>query len=787
MKKKICIVTSDVMGPIQNGGVGTSVYLLAKGLAANQKDVTILFANQTIAEEQLFSYWQAHYLGLGIKLVSLKNPTLRIDTGQIEAKIAFAVYLHLRSEDFSTIIFPDMHGPGHYCFCAKAAGLNFQTTRLWTMYHGPSSWHVKHNNGLPTRLEDLSVEFIEKKSVLMADHVFFATQHAKKVAIANGFFDPTSPSTTRLFPFGGATSDHVKPSKSGPKTICFFGRIETRKGVEEFLAALLLMRDQIFRKGLRVCLLGSHGHIGGEYSQPYLDRWMLKHHFPLEIVNGKNRDEAIAFLKQRNCVVVLASREETMGFTLVECILEKIPFICSRIPAFDEVLEQLAGNRKSDFATNSPKELARALKKVATTRPAVVNKTRASKVIAEWVKDIDSIPLVSKKKIDGTPPTLSVCISHRNRPAFLLDLLRSVQGQGQAPMEILIYDDASTEKAALKFLATLPRLFPTIPTRVIYGKTRKGPSNARNVLAREASGDYLVYCDDDNMMVPLQLKTLLTVIRATSSDIIVYPFMAFFENKPQHYWIPLGESLGMNVFNNLIGDANFCMRREAFLKTDGFDEKLFGREDQEFLMRATAAGASYSICPLPLTLYRLHEKNSSKGIDHEQARERFNRSISKYAYSPDLLQFMEVVTAWYYAKTGGHHSVVPPTHVVNPNRTDLAKVLPPKTKDLQNVLKTYLTNETLKVQNFSFIQFSKHKRDVAYPRTGKSVTIELVIQVPRPINVFVNSLAQAIPLRAGFNTIRLTVRERKPLTLTSSEHDGRGLVTQLRVLTANAK
>jgi glycosyltransferase involved in cell wall biosynthesis/GT2 family glycosyltransferase len=785
MKKKICIVTSDVMGPLKNGGVGTSVYLLAKELAAQQKDVTILFANQNTPLEHLFSFWQAYYLSIGIKLISLKNPTLRIDTGQIEAQIAFAVYLHLRAEDFGTIVFPDMHGPGHYCFYAKDAGLSFQKTRLWTMYHGPTSWHVKHNNGLPTRLEDLSVEHIEKTSVRMADHVFFATEHAKNVASANGFFEPTRPSTTRLFPFGGTTPTALKASSRRPKTICFFGRIETRKGIEDFLDALLLMREELFRTGYRVCLLGSYGHINGEYAQPYLERWMLKNHFPLEIINGKNRDEAIDFIKQRNCLVVLPSHEETMGFTLVECILEKIPFICSRIAAFDEVLAQLAGKRKCDFATNSPAELARALKRASGVRPVVVNKGKAKKILTEWTKDFDSIPLVQKKLVGLPKPKLSVCITHRNRHAFLSDLLRSVQTQSEAPFEVLVYDDASSDKTSQAHLKSLAKLYPTLPLRVIFGKTRRGPSQARNRLAKEAQGDYLVFCDDDNQMVPQQLKTLRTVIHASAPDILVYPFMAFAENKPLHYWIPVGETLGMNIFSNLIGDANFCMRRDAFLKTAGFDEKLFGREDQEFLLRATAQGASYMICPVPLTLYRFHPANSSKAIDQEKARLSFNGKLAEYAFAPGLLHLLEVLTAWNYARNGGQPLPVT-THVVNPQRADIAK-LPPPTKDLHKFIGSFLTNEAIKVERFSLVTFNKYKRDTPYPSRGKLLPVELFVQVPTALVLYVNSKKQAIQLHPGVNSLRLKVAAGAPLTLSTDAHGKSGLVTHFKVLTPHAQ
>jgi nucleoside-diphosphate-sugar epimerase len=169
----------------------------------------------------------------------------------------------------------------------------------------------------------------------------------------------------------------------------------------------------------RVVVTGSFSAVGYDLDDPERPGNETMPHYPfggvlpygqtkalVELESWKAALEGLDVVVATSCAILGPHdhKPSRMGFTLVECILEKIPFICSRIPAFDEVLQQLAGSRKSDFATESPEELARALKRAASMRPVVVNKTRASKVIAEWIKDIDSIPLVVKKPASGAAP-----------------------------------------------------------------------------------------------------------------------------------------------------------------------------------------------------------------------------------------------------------------------------------------------------------------------------------------------------------------------------------------------
>jgi hypothetical protein len=84
-------------------------------------------------------------------------------------------YHHLKKLKYDRIIFTEMYGAGFYCLKAKQSGLEFQNTELWVIFHGPSIWHLRNNEALPTQLQQLSTNYMEAESVALADRVLFAT------------------------------------------------------------------------------------------------------------------------------------------------------------------------------------------------------------------------------------------------------------------------------------------------------------------------------------------------------------------------------------------------------------------------------------------------------------------------------------------------------------------------------------------------------------------------------------------------------------------------------------
>jgi glycosyltransferase involved in cell wall biosynthesis len=191
--------------------------------------------------------------------------------------------------------------------------------------------------------------------------------------------------------------------------------------------------------------------------------------------------------------------------------------------------------------------------------------------------------------------------------------IRSVLGQRDVEVEVIVVDEGSTDDTA----ATLAALTDA-RVRVIRHETPRGVASARNRGAAEASGDWLAFVDDDDLWAPDKLARQLQAaamsgrdwaytgsVNITDYGHIVYgrPPLApekVVEALPRYNAIPGGGS-------------NVVVRRATWLQVGPFDTRLRNTEDWEMWIRLAKRGVPACVCR-PLVAYRVHESNSSLDV-----------------------------------------------------------------------------------------------------------------------------------------------------------------------------
>src|SRR5262245_58858321 len=88
---------------------------------------------------------------------------------------------------------------------------------------------------------------------------------------------------------------------------------------------------------------------------------------------------------------------------------------------------------------------------------------------------------------------ISVIIPCYNGSSYIGSTLESALGQTRPPLEVIVIDDGSTDDSA----AIAGSFGPCV--RVIR-QANQGESTARNVGIAQASGDYLVFLDADDLL-----------------------------------------------------------------------------------------------------------------------------------------------------------------------------------------------------------------------------------------------------------------------------------------------
>jgi glycosyltransferase involved in cell wall biosynthesis len=100
-------------------------------------------------------------------------------------------------------------------------------------------------------------------------------------------------------------------------------------------------------------------------------------------------------------------------------------------------------------------------------------------------------------------PAVSVVIATRDRPTSLGRLLRCVKMQDFAGFECIVVDDASTEETVGAYAAIWRELDERFRLLLPEPGARQvgGPSRARNRGIMAAQGEFIAFCDDDDLWV----------------------------------------------------------------------------------------------------------------------------------------------------------------------------------------------------------------------------------------------------------------------------------------------
>ncbi|MEZ5361002.1 MAG: glycosyltransferase [Bryobacterales bacterium] len=166
-------------------------------------------------------------------------------------------------------------------------------------------------------------------------------------------------------------------------------------------------------------------------------------------------------------------------------------------------------------------------------------------------------------------PSVSVVIPVHNAPAHLRKCLERLSASVEPPDEILVVDDGSTDET--------PDVARSFPVRLLTTGGRCGPAVARNLGAREASGDVLFFIDAD---VLVRADTIDQVRAAFADDPTLDALMGSYDDSPgsgdflsqyknlMHHFVHQRSRREACTFWSGCG----AIRREVFLEHEGFDE-----------------------------------------------------------------------------------------------------------------------------------------------------------------------------------------------------------------------
>jgi GT2 family glycosyltransferase len=212
-------------------------------------------------------------------------------------------------------------------------------------------------------------------------------------------------------------------------------------------------------------------------------------------------------------------------------------------------------------------------------------------------------------------PSFSIVIPTYGRPRGLARLLNSLAPQiaGRLGREIIVVNDGSDSRG---YDAVMHR-HRGLVTYIVADRNR-GPSAARNLGVREATGDFLVFVDDD-CAAPLDWLDHLTRILAASPmlDAVGGTTRPLASSRPRWFerLLVAGHCYPNPVFyeGKLIVMVSACLavRRTLFDTVGGFVEKVMPlAEDRNLTTRLRVAGAN---CRIEPDWFVYHDMSSTPG------------------------------------------------------------------------------------------------------------------------------------------------------------------------------
>jgi glycosyltransferase involved in cell wall biosynthesis len=205
----------------------------------------------------------------------------------------------------------------------------------------------------------------------------------------------------------------------------------------------------------------------------------------------------------------------------------------------------------------------------------------------------------------------SIIITCHNQAAYIRNAVDSALEQGYQAKEIVVVDDASSDAS--------PQILKEYGEKIHLAafQTNQGCTTARNLGAAMATGEYFVFLDGDDVLLPWALDVYGQLANLKKAKIILCA-MAWFEGAledlrpmktPQHIEFAEYELLAQRDRRYQAGGSAIVIERQTFGQVKGWTDQFFPFEDIDMLMKLSNSGPVAQILSPSTKGYRIHSSN----------------------------------------------------------------------------------------------------------------------------------------------------------------------------------
>ena len=227
----------------------------------------------------------------------------------------------------------------------------------------------------------------------------------------------------------------------------------------------------------------------------------------------------------------------------------------------------------------------------------------------------DDTAVLNTLAIDGqrdAAPLVSVVVPTKDRTVLLAATLRSICRQEAVPIDVVVVDDGSKDAEAVE--SVVARLKDT-RVSVLRRPSPEGVSAARNHGLEATTGEWVAFCDDDDLWAPDKIVRQLRALDETGSSWVytgavdINRTNAVAKGSPP----PAPDTVVTDLpkFNVIPGGCSGVLAaRKALTQVGGFDVDLGPCADWDLWLKLLRLGPP-ACAPEALVGYRLHPANMS--------------------------------------------------------------------------------------------------------------------------------------------------------------------------------
>ncbi len=232
---------------------------------------------------------------------------------------------------------------------------------------------------------------------------------------------------------------------------------------------------------------------------------------------------------------------------------------------------------------------------------------------------------------------LSIIIPVYNAEDYLDRCIVSIAEQNFPSYEVILVDDGSTDSSPMicdRYSATDSRF------RTIH-KENGGVSSARNAGMNLAKGEYLMFVDSDDALLPDSLERMMEGV--VDEDIVIGGYTAFIGGVPGREVLPRktrsykGEAMNSFFEDNIRKNCEMLdapwskMFRRKTVGDLRFNEELCYAEDKLFVFSFMAICRSAHTCDVPVYAYHIRPGSLGSDIVSDRHLMQLRRFLPLYA------------------------------------------------------------------------------------------------------------------------------------------------------------